>query len=1069
MKFSLQMASAVAVMAISASSLLAATVVVTERSEPSGIVSRSTTVDTPAEHLTLTAPLVQAGQRFTHWTINGVRPNDVTSRAMNPVRFTVYEAIDAVANYLPETADTDADGILDWFEIHFYGNLDQLADSDTDGDGLTLTEEYRYDYHPNIPESFISGGVSMRNSESALVLMNPAFSVYTEKSEPSGLVARSLVVSNGNAVVGTNLGPDSQGYSFAYWTLDGVRQADALGMALSQFTATITNHTEAVALYVPTAQDSVGDGIPDWWRLRYFGHLGVAASTDVSGDGLTLADAYRYDYNPLLTNSFISGGVSMRNSELTLVNLAGFFDWSINSEPSGLITAQSGVAQTGTVITTSSLGNPLSGYSFGYWSLNGVRQADASGVSLSRIRFEITTNMQALAHFFATGADVDGNGLADWWEYRYFGAAGQDPSSDVSGDGLSLADAWRYDYNPVISNSFISGGISMRNSGMVTVNLQPFERVRHVLLDGVLNAWFTIWPRETLGHASFGSATTPALGDWDGDGDPDLFVMLTNGTLHVWENTGSSYTPDLAARSEMATALATQLAGLVNPHITLVDWAGDGLSDLVASGEGGTVRIIASTGHFGAGQSPAVSYALALGEEAGRVLTSVMEVTGDTHPDLLALRADGFMDVYAHSGDNQRPYDPPAWTNDLLGMLVPSATGIAVADITRSGETDLLISDTTGRIWEFWRQPAGGLQLMSRVWAGSAPGYADRMTVSAADLDGDGDADAFIGFEQGGMMFLRDPRLGPPSNLRAVGGADSVSLTWSPDRQTRVRGYVVYRSTSAEGTFDRLHEGLLEQPFYTDASVAGGQTYFYRVTAATLAYFPGSTVGALRESPMSQVVSAAVGAVRLWMPDYSAGAGQDAVLKINLDRAEGIRGQGVQVAVTYAPALLTPISQIDPGQPTVRRTAISEQLTYSDNAATANGELVISGVSGQAIGAGSLFDVVFRVNPAAVPLAASTNAFSAATLLSVGGTALAVDATDRAVFTVSSVYMLGDANGDGILNMDDHHHLLWLLQKNTREPSDLELRAGDLNGDGILSQRDIPLLLQLIHGKDINP
>jgi len=87
----------------------------------------------------------------------------------------------------------------------------------------------------------------------------------------------------------------------------------------------------------------------------------------------------------------------------------------------------------------------------------------------------------------------------------------------------------------------------------------------------------------------------------------------------------------------------------------------------------------------------------------------------------------------------------------------------------------------------------------------------------------------------------------------------------------------------------------------------------------------------------------------------------------------------------------------------------------------------------------------------------------------VGGTALAVDATDRAVFTVSSVYMLGDANGDGILNMDDHHHLLWLLQKNTREPSDLELRAGDLNGDGILSQRDIPLLLQLIHGKDINP
>jgi hypothetical protein len=1057
----------VSLMASSARANSAATVEVVERSIPAGIVSRNSTVGTPSEHLTLTAPLTQAGYRFTHWVINGVRHNDVTGRAKNPVRIAVFEAIDAVAHYRPESDDSNGDGVPDWYKIHFYGTLNIAADSDTDGDGLTLAEEFRYDLHPNIPDSFISGGISMRSSDSILMLLNPDFFIYTEQSNPGGFVSRTVVASNGTEIVSSNLGPASQGYSFAYWMVDGVRQADALGMALSQFRVSITNHTTAVALYLPTGQDSVGDGIADWWRLRHFGHLEVAAGTDVSGDGLSLADAWRYDLNPLISNSFVSGGVSMRNSEPTLVNLAGFYSWSIASNPAGLITPQSGVAPTGTVITTASLGNPVSGYSFGYWSLNGQRQADALGVALSQVRFAVETNMQAVAHYFTSDADVDGNGLADWWEQRYFGATGLNPDMDVTGDGLSLADAWRYDFNPLISNSFIVGGISMRSSERVTVNLQPFERVQHILLDGVLNAWFTIWPRETLGNADFGSATTPALGDWDGDGDPDLFVVLENGSLHIWENTGSAYTPDLAERPAVAAALGVHLLGLVNPHISLVDFSGNGSADLIASGEGGKVRIISSTGNFGSEQFPSVSYELELGEEAGRVMTTVMEMDGVK--TLLALREDGFMDAYTHSGNDLRPFDLPARTNDVLGVLVPSATGLAVADITRSGETDLLISDESGRIWEFWRQPDGTLRLMSRVWAGSAPGFADRMVVSAADLDGDGDVDAFIGFEQGGIMFLRDPRLGPPSNLRAVGGASSVALSWRPDRQTRVRGYVVYRANHPEGSFERLHADLLNQPFFTDASVTNGQTYFYYVKSATLAYFPGSTVGALRESPPSDVVSATAGTVRLWMSDYSAGVGQDATLMINVDRAEGIRGAGLQISVTYDATILTPISQIDAEEVTVRRTAITEQLVYSDNAPTANGILTINGISGQIIGAGSLFNVVFRVNPEATPLSSSINEFSMASLFAVGGASLAVDSSDTATFTVSSNYMLGDVNGDGVVDMEDHHLLVWLLQRNTREPTELEIRAGDMNGDGVLSQRDIPLLLRLIHGKDITP
>lgn len=1049
--------------------VLAALVGVEERSDPAGIVSRSTVVETSSEHLTLAAPMESAGYRFTHWTINGGRQNDSAGRAMNPARFTVYEAIDAVANYLPTAQDSDGDGVPDWFEVQFFGDLSQGAGDDADGDGLTLDEECRHDKNPNLRDTGSAGGVSMRNGGLTTVLINPNFSVYAERSEPPGLVERSMVVSNGTQVTSLNLGEVNQGYAFAYWEVGGERKADGFGMSLSSFTMTVTNHTVAVARYIPVAFDSVGDGIPDWWRMRCFGNLDASAGSDGDGDGVTLAEEYRYDGNPLLGNTCLSGGVSMRNSELTLVNLAGFYQWSIASVPAGLVEARSGVAQTGTVIVTASLGEPVSGYRFGYWSLNGVRQADPSGVALSRLSFAVAAHSSVLAHFFPVDADADANGLPDWWEYRHFGATGQDADRVIGSDGLTLGEAWRYDYSPAASNTLLSGGVSARNSEWVTVNLQPFERVQHVLVEGVLSAWYTVWPTGQLGVAAFGGATVSALGDWDGDGDADLFVTSSNGAFRVFENAGSRYTPDLAERSGAAGGLAPLLGGMHEPHLALGDWSGDGRDDAVVGADGGKVMVIASTGHFTVPQLPAVAYGLDLGVEAGRILPAIAEVTGDGKPDLLVLQGNGLVGVLAHSGDVGQPYGLPLWTNDLLGVQVPAATGLSAADISRDGRKDLLIADGTGRVWEFWSQPDGRYVLKSKVWAGTGPGFAEKLTLSAADLDGDGDSDALAGFGQGGLMFLRDPRLGPPTDVRAVGGAGSVALTWEPDRQSRVKGYAVYRASSREGPFLRLNEGLISQPYYNDVNVQSGQTLYYYVTAATLAYYPGSSVGVPRESPPSDVVEARAGSVRLWMPDYAGRPGMAAVLKINVDRAEGITGAGLLIGIRYDPALLTPIGQVYAQTQTVRRTALSDGVSISDNALTATGELFITGSSGNAVGAGCLFDVVFQVSAAASSGSVCTNTFTIVSLKGADGCALTVDAADTAVFSVTAVYGLGDINGDGVLDMNDHAFLMWLLKKDARIPTPQELSAGDIDGDGRLTQRDIPLMLRLIHGKSVNP
>jgi hypothetical protein len=96
-----------------------------------------------------------------------------------------------------------------------------------------------------------------------------------------------------------------------------------------------------------------------------------------------------------------------------------------------------------------------------------------------------------------------------------------------------------------------------------------------------------------------------------------------------------------------------------------------------------------------------------------------------------------------------------------------------------------------------------------------------------------------------------------PAGLTAKARLGSVQLDWSDVADGDLDGYDVYRAASVAGPFTRVNASRLAASAYTDASVTGGTTYFYAVTAsdeannrsplsATAAATPPSTADLLR-------------------------------------------------------------------------------------------------------------------------------------------------------------------------------------------------------------------------------
>ncbi len=235
--------------------------------------------------------------------------------------FPVSTAIRLTLNSL----DSDQDGMLDSWEMIYFGNLSHKGGDDGDFDGLTDVEESSKATDPTkvntdddlftdyadsnplaadpytLPITAIAGG----NNQTGILgtfLVQPLEVTVTQNSQPvsnmpvivkinsgGGMLAKSptdLVLVTSALVVRT----DAQGKAKVYY-----KQGNQAGVTSS---IAFAAGTQTLNFIAQASSDTDSDGLPDDWEVQNFGNLNQGPNDDPYGTGVTNLQAYQQGVNP---------------------------------------------------------------------------------------------------------------------------------------------------------------------------------------------------------------------------------------------------------------------------------------------------------------------------------------------------------------------------------------------------------------------------------------------------------------------------------------------------------------------------------------------------------------------------------------------------------------------------------------------------------------------------------------------------------------------------------------------------------------------------------------------------
>lgn len=439
--------------------------VVKETSSPPGFFEKFSIVNKGQAHTGLEVSLHIHDYVFGYWELDGKRLAGPGGLPIVHVRdFKPGELAILTARYFKAGEDIDSDGLPDWYEYRYFGNLGQDSTGDPDFDGLSNVYEFQYGLIPIVRDAIKDGGVSSRISPT-LAFADKSLVKFVVYSEPRGIIEeRSGFVPLGEEVSTGIPVQQHNDYRFAYWTLDGVRQAGEAGLAVHGVTAKVDKWAEFVAHYLPSGADQDADRVPDWYELNQFGDLSQSGLDDPDLDGFSNLLEVSRGQGAQIPDRPEDGGVSSRVSPSLTFAEKSLVPYTLASYPAGFVPETKGHVLPGESIKTPNLHGKKDRYYFTHWTINGERQSGVTQVANNHVERELEEATDFLAHYMEEDRDVDNDGIPDWFETNQLGSLDMKPGDDLDDDGFTIFQEQHFGMEPTVQDELWDGGISSRVS-----------------------------------------------------------------------------------------------------------------------------------------------------------------------------------------------------------------------------------------------------------------------------------------------------------------------------------------------------------------------------------------------------------------------------------------------------------------------------------------------------------------------------------------------------------------------------------------------------------------------------